>query len=119
MKYHNRKINYNGMVFDSVKELRRYKELELMVRAGAIRNLQRQVKFTLIPAQYEPDTFTKTGKPKKGKLIERACNYVADFVYVDTETDKTIVEDTKGYRTKDYIIKRKLMLTKGYRIREI
>lgn len=60
------------------------------------------------------------GKRSKetGKVVERECSYKADFVY--TEGGETVVEDVKGYRTKEYIIKRKLMLhVYGIRIREI
>lgn len=45
-----------------------------------------------------------------GKVVERECSYIADFVYRDAKSDKLVVEDTKGFKTKDYIIKRKLML---------
>lgn len=96
-KYRNKKVKYDGMVFDSVKEYNRYKELKLLERAGVIKELRTQVKFILIPSQY-----------LDGKCIERECSYIADFVY--TENGKKVVEDTKGFRTKDYIIKRKLML---------
>jgi len=55
----------------------------------------------------------------KSRCVERACDYVADFVYMNKDGQK-VVEDTKGYKTKDYIIKRKLMLMfHGIRIREI
>lgn len=112
-KYHNRKIEVNGQIFDSRKESRRWQELVLLEHAGEISNLQRQVKFTLIPAQYEGtgEVYTKgkqKGKPKPGKLLEREVSYYADFVYF--EGDQLVVEDTKGIKTKDYIIKRKMML---------
>lgn len=117
-KYHSRKITRDGMTFDSVKEYRRFCELSLLERAGTITDLQRQVKFVLIPAQREPDTIGKRGGIIKGKLIERECAYIADFVYV--ENGKKVVEDTKGFKTPDYIIKRKLMLwVHGIRINEI
>lgn len=82
---------------------------------------RRQVKYVLIPAQYEhPESTTKKGR---GRCVERECAYIADFVYKTILPDGdtlTIVEDTKGFRTKDYIIKRKLMLSVyGIRIREI
>lgn len=119
-KYGAEKLTYNGETFDSKRELRRYRELELMLKAGAICDLKRQVRFELIPAQYEPDIITKTGKRKRGKIIERKCEYIADFVYFDLEKRETIVEDTKGFPTKDYIIKRKLMLyVHGIRITEV
>lgn len=112
-KYNNRKIIVDGITFDSKKEAKRYQELKMLERAGAIHDLQRQVKYVLISAQYERtgEVYTKgnnKGKPKKGRLIERECAYYADFVY--TENGKTVVEDTKGVKTPEYIIKRKLML---------
>jgi hypothetical protein len=117
-KYHSRKITRDGMTFDSLKEYRRFCELSLLEKAGEITDLQRQVEFILIPAQREPDTIGKRGGIKKGKTIEQKCSYVADFVY--NENGKPVVEDTKGFRTKDYIIKRKLMLcVHGVRIKEI
>lgn len=117
-KYHSRKITRDGITFDSMKEYKRYNELLLLQRAGAIQDLQRQVEFVLIAAQREPDTIGKRGGVIKGKTIEQKCSYVADFVY--TENGKTIVEDTKGFRTKDYILKRKMMLYfHGIRIREV
>ena len=117
-KYKSHKTNANGVIFDSKKEYDRYIELTLLSRSGAIKGLKRQVKFELIPAQYEPDIINPRGKVKKGKLIERAVSYIADFVYTD-DNGKTVVEDTKGFRTKDYIIKRKLLLyMHGIRIKE-
>lgn len=110
-KYSSRKITVDGESFDSQKEFRRYRELKLLSRAGEISNLQRQVRFKLIPAQ----------RDKNGKVVERKCDYVADFVYYEQTKDGVTwtVEDTKGFRTKDYIIKRKLMLyIYGIRIKE-
>lgn len=117
-KYHSRKITRDGITFDSVKEYRRFCELSLLEKAGAITDLKRQVEFVLIPAQREPDKVGVRGGVIKGKTLELAVKYVADFVY--TENGKTIVEDTKGFKTKDYIIKRKLMLwVHGIRIKEV
>ena len=117
-KYHSKKVVVNGEKFDSRKEYRRFCELSLLLRAGAITELQRQVEFELIPAQRGPDTVGVRGGLKRGKLLEQKCSYVADFVY--KENGNTVVEDTKGFKTKDYIIKRKLMLwVHGIRIREI
>ena len=108
------------MVFDSKREARRDTQLRLLEAAGEIKDLQRQVKFELIPPQREPDRTGPRGGIIRGKTIERAVDYIADFVYTDAKTGETIIEDTKGMRTKDYIIKRKLMLyIHGIRIREI
>lgn len=118
-KYQAQKCEFNGEKFDSRKELQRWLELRLLERSGEIIDLRRQVKFELIPAQREPDTYGKRGGVIKGKVIEHGVNYVADFVYKDKQGN-TVVEDTKGMRTKEYVIKRKLMLYfRGIRIREI
>ena len=80
--------------------------------------MQRQVKFLLIPSQFE-EVIDAKGKPKQ-QCIEREGVYVADFQYHDARTGELIVEDTKGVKTKDYIIKRKLMLKEyGIKIKEI
>lgn len=106
-KLHNKKTKLDGITFDSKKEAQRYAELVLLVKAGVISNLERQKVFELVPAQYNG-----------AKLVERAVTYKADFVYV--KNGKTVVEDVKGVKTKEYIIKRKLMLfVYKIRIKEI
>lgn len=110
-KYGSRKITVDGIVFDSVKEARRYKELKLLLAAGKISDLRLQVPFELVPAQFEytGEVYTRgkrKGEPKRGKCIEHAVVYKADFVYA--ESGRLFAEDAKGMRTKDYIIKRKL-----------
>ncbi len=100
-KYYNVKTkSFDGIVFDSGKEARRWEQLQLLLRAGKIKNLQRQVKFVLIPKQCDD----------KGKMVERECSYIADFTYTDTDTGQFVVEDAKGFKTKEFIIKRKLLL---------
>lgn len=108
-KYRNRKVERDGMTFDSKKEYTRWCELKLLEQAGEIKDLQRQVKLVLIPSQREPDIIGKRGGIKKGKLLEHEVSYVADFIYTDKD-GKWVVEDTKGMRTKDYVIKRKMLL---------
>lgn len=110
-KYNSRKVAVDGIAFDSVKEARRYKQLKLLQLAGEISDLRLQVPFELVPAQYERSTSVysrgaKKGQPKRGRCIEKAVTYFADFVY--SEHGRRIVEDAKGMRTKDYVIKRKL-----------
>ena len=97
-KYKNKKIEEDGQVFDSVREYRRWHELILLQRAGEIRDLCRQVPFVLIPSQ----------KTIEGKVV-RPVVYKADFAY-RTKKGRYVVEDVKGVKTKDYIIKWKLML---------
>lgn len=110
-KYNNKSLSYNGETFDSKKEFNRWQELLLLQSAGYIKNIERQVHFELIPNQYmQVEKTLKSGKTKiENKLIERKCEYIADFVYED-KNGNLVVEDTKGFRTKEYIIKRKLML---------
>lgn len=107
-KLKNQKTKIDSLSFDSKKEANRYCELKLLEKIGRIKNLRLQVPFELIPKQLD----------KGGKVLEKAVIYKADFVY---ERDgKTVVEDTKGFKTKDYIIKRKLMLFRyGIRVMEI
>lgn len=117
-KYHSKKTVVDGMVFDSKKEARRFSVLKALENAGEISGLRRQVEFLLIPEQREPDTIGKRGGVHKGKVIERKCSYVADFVYL--RDHELVVEDVKGIRTHDYIIKRKLMLhIHGIRVKEV
>lgn len=105
-KYRARKKKVGNIVFDSQKEGTRYEELLMLARSGIVKDLQTQVKYELIPAHRRSDG-----------VLERAVFYKADFVY---EMDgKKVVEDVKGFRTKEYIIKRKLMLDRyGIEIKE-
>ena len=96
-KYHNRKTVRHGITFDSKHEADRYDELRLLLKAGGIHDLKLQQTYKLVGSQRTP-----TG------AAVRAVTYIADFVY--TRDGKTIVEDAKGFKTKDYIIKKKLML---------
>ena len=120
-KYGNRKVTVGGITYASAKEHRRHQELKLLERAGKITDLQRQVKFVLVPTQREPDTIGPRGGRKPGRLLERELCYIADFVY--TENGKRIVEDVKGYKGgsayAEFVIKRKLLLYfHGLRIKE-
>lgn len=99
--------------YASEKEHGRAATLRLMQRAHLIAGLREQVPFVLIPAQWAMIN-------GKRVCVERAVKYIADFVYTDSLTGRTVVEDTKGFRTKDYIIKRKLMLfMHGISIKEV
>lgn len=122
-KYGNTKIMVDGIQFDSKREAARYRELKLLERAGVISFLQRQTKFQLIPDQHAPSNAVYTKGPRKGqrkpgKLLEKECSYIADFCYI--QNGETVVEDSKGYRTEVYRIKKKLMLERyGIQIKEV
>ena len=103
-KFGARKTEYNGRQYDSGQEADRAGELQWLEKLGEISDLQYQVEFEVIPKQKS----------------ERRAVYRADFVYIDTKTGERIVEDAKGVRTADYILKRKLMLlVHGIRIKEV
>lgn len=95
-KYRAFKTTVGGITFDSGLEAKRYTQLVILETAGTIKNLQIQPKFNLM------DSFKYNGK------TIRAIDYIADFMY--EENGKVIVEDVKGIRTKDYIIKSKLFI---------
>lgn len=112
-KQNNTPVTFDGQKFASKREAARYRELLLLLKAGQISQLRTQVKFQLLPAQY-----------RDGKCVERALNYIADFVY--EENGEIVVEDVKGQRDPSsavyakFVIKRKLMLWfHGIRVREV
>lgn len=107
-KYGNQKITIDNITFDSTGEGLRYKELKLLAKTGQITDLQLQKKFVIVPEIREPDTVGSRGGVKKGKLIQSAAYYVADFVYYD-KNGKLVVEDFKGFKTDLYKLKKKLM----------
>lgn len=108
-KYNATKTIVDGIAFDSRKEARRFKELSHLAAIGEITDLQLQVPYELIPAYKEPDTVGIRGGKIRGKTIERAVIYKADFQYKDKD-GRLIVEDVKGMKTPEYVLKRKLML---------
>lgn len=95
-KYNNTKVEYKGIKFDSIKEMKHYQLLEYLQKIGEIKELKLQVPYELIP------------KYKINNKTVRKCVYVADFVYYDTKDNKVHVIDTKGFRTDTYKLKKKL-----------
>lgn len=108
-KYHAKKVTICGITFDSKKEGMRWLLLKDMERNGEIANLQRQVPFELLPPIYEDVTVHLKTKDKiERRLKQRSVNYIADFTY--TKDGRQVVEDTKGMRLPEYILKKKMML---------
>lgn len=93
-KYGNRKVQVDGIEFDSELEAKRYMQLKLLQQAGEIKNLKLQVPFLL------QEGF------KKNRKTYKKIEYIADFVY--EENGQTVVEDTKGIKTDVFKIKQKL-----------
>lgn len=89
-KYRNVQTEVDGIKFASKAEARRYADLKLLERAGHIKDLKLQPRFPLVV---------------NGLLV---CTYVADFSFVYTKSGNEVIEDTKGVKTKDFIIKAKL-----------
>lgn len=96
MKYYNKKTIIDGIVFASKLEAKRYTELKLLEKQGLIKDLELQPSYDLIP------TFKKDNK------TYRKSTYKADFSYYDKELNKIVVEDTKGFKTPVYMLKKKL-----------
>lgn len=90
-KYGNKKVKEDGYTFDSQAEWRRYRELKLMEAAGRIYGLTHHPSYPISVN----DCFI-------GK-------YIADFAYLDLDTDHLTIEDVKGVRTQAYQIKKKLI----------
>lgn len=119
-KYRARRCECMGERFDSEGEMRRWLYLLDAQRRGELAGLRRQVRYELVPAQWEELTVElKTRTKTVRHCAERAVEYVADFAY--TLPDGTeVVEDYKGVRTPEYRLKRKLMLwLRGVRVREV
>ena len=103
-KYHNKKTVVDGITFDSKKEAKRYLELKTLERCGVITDLRLQAPYVLID------------KSNHG----RAIKYIADFVYYDRGLKKEVVEDTKGFRTDVYKLKKRLLAERyGIDIKEL
>lgn len=107
-KYGNRKTVVDGIKFDSAKESKRWGELCLLRRGGEITDLQRQVRFPLVGMN--GPILTAAGKQ---------AHYVADFRYLDMRTLAHVIEDAKGFRTKEYLLKRAIMAAMGLTIKEV
>ena len=106
-KYHNKKCIYKDMKFDSIKERNEYIKLEYQEKVGEITELKRQVSFVLIETfRLDDETYRQT-------------KYIADFTYKDEKGNYHVV-DTKGFKTKEYLLKKKLMAWKyGIKIEEV
>ena len=95
-KFGAKKTAVDGIRFDSRKEAARYCELKRLEQIGEIERLELQPKFELLPS------FVYDGKKIRGLV------YRADFVYY--KDGVKYIEDVKGFRTKEYQIKKKYLL---------
>ena len=95
-KYFNKKTIIDGITFASKLEAKRYTELKLLEQQGIIKDLKLQPTYDLIPSF------------KKDNKTYRKSTYKADFSYFDIENNKIVIEDTKGFKTPVYMLKKKL-----------
>lgn len=107
-KYNNTKVEYKGIKFDSIKEMKHYQLLEYLQKIGEIKELKLQVPYELIP------------KYKISNKTVRKTTYIADFTYITTKDDKLHIVDTKGFKTDVYRLKKKLFEYKyGVEVEEV
>lgn len=107
-KYKNKKVEYNGIKFDSQKERNYYIKLKLLEEKGKIKDLKLQVKYELQP------------KFQIGNKTYQKITYKADFSYISIDDNKLHVVDVKGFKTKEYLLKKKILAYKyGIEIEEI
>lgn len=107
-KYHNKKVEFRGFTFDSVKERDYYIYLLDREKRGEVRHINRQYKFEIIPSFTTP----------AGEKI-KAITYLADFYFFDIVSNSWRVIDVKGYKTDVYKLKKKLLAYKGIYIEEV
>lgn len=107
-KYRSKPTAVDGARFDSKREARRWAELQLLQRAGEIRDLRRQVRIGM--EGRDGPILTPTG---------RKAAYVADFTYVDPRNGCLVIEDAKGFATPEYQLKRAILAAMGITIREV
>lgn len=120
-KYLNKKTEIDGIVFDSRREAKYYLYLKNLLESDKIRDLQRQVPYELVPAVWEDKVVhLKTKDKTVRRQVQRPITYIADFVYVNCADNTTKVIDCKGFRTKEYMLKKKMMRAfKGIDIIEV
>ncbi len=100
-KYNNKRVEYEGIKFDSIKEMKRYAELKLLVRSRDISNLKLQPRFIL-----------QAGFTDEYGIKHLAITYTPDFEYLEKDRPFETVEDVKGMKTDIYRLKKKLFIFK-------
>jgi hypothetical protein len=125
-KYGNKKVDYNGITFDSKKERDRYIVLVDAQNRGEISHLETQVKYILIPAireEYEVELKTKT--VVKTRTLQKAITYTADFRYFHNERQEWVVSDVKASALaasldKCFVLKEKMMFAlNGIKVKRV
>ena len=108
-KYGNKKVTVDGIKFDSKKEAKRWFDLKIREKAGEIGGLKRQIPYPLYGR--DGPILTPTG---------RHMVYKADHVYIDWHKNgEKVVEDVKGFKTKEYLIKKAILAAQGIVITEV
>lgn len=115
-KFGNKPQVIKGKRQASKLEAQRYKELLLLESLGHIRDLDTQVNFYFIAGRATPEAVANPKILTSGACYESTCEVVSkrfhyrlDFRYFDTRREVWVYEDTKGFRTKEYNLKRALI----------
>jgi hypothetical protein len=99
-KYHSQKVTLDGITFDSQKEANKYAELRLLQMAGEVTKLELQPEFIL-----------QEGYRDGNGKWHRPIKYRADFRVIYRDGRVEVIE-TKGFKTRDYLIKKKMFLAR-------
>ena len=124
-KYGAKKVEIDGMVFDSKLESLRYLFLKDAQSKGIITDLQCQVQYELLPNMYKDEIKQlKTKSKLVQRLVQRKVVYTADFTYKVAHTQNLVVEDTKGgnifTQSRDWPLRKKMMYYfHGIEVREV
>ena len=112
MKYFSKKVRNQYGEFDSETEFNRYLYLKHLEDVGEIRDLQRQVRFEIIPKLVKDvEVQLKTKVKIVQRVEEKAAHYTCDFTYIE-KGGKYIIEEQKSKGTmlaRDYPLRKKLI----------
>ncbi len=103
-RYFSKKVEIDGIIFDSEMESKYYLLLKKRFDEGDISNLSIHRKYVLLP------DFDYDGKKEKG------LTYEADFVYFDRTDNRLYIEDVKGFAENEFKQQWKLL---KYRIKSL
>lgn len=112
-KYFHRKVEIDGIKFDSKAEGEWYLILKGLERAGEISDLRLQPVYEIIPKLTTlVPVHLKTKTKWVTRVLERNAVYTADFEYTDNTTGQRVTMEVKSKGSKlarDYPLRRKLI----------
>lgn len=112
-KFFHKKVEIDGIKFDSKAEGEWYLKLKELERTGEISDLKLQPVYEIIPKLTKIIPVRLKTKTKwVTKVIERNAVYTADFEYTDNATGQRVTMEIKSKGSKlarDYPLRRKLI----------